>query len=142
MRKIALSILSTLILSILLLNTAGAINFGTYASAYISETEVWAESDRDGEVTFWGDVTCVNKMDKIGISKIVIQKKVSNSWTNVYTKFGSTTNSLLSTDKSKYVCSVPYDGVSGQIYRAVITLYAGDSTGSDTKERTTNAVVA
>lgn len=142
MKKKIIQLFGIFALFAALVTSANATDIGTRASAYFRSTEVWAETGSNHEVTFWADVVCNRPMTKVGVSKIVIQQKISGQWEDILTEYGTVSNELLGANESSHTCSATYKGSSGQTYRAVYTLYAGDSNGSDTKERTTNAVVA
>lgn len=142
MKKILSWILCTIMLFTTLISIAGASDYEAHASAYFKAVDIWAESNGDGTVSFWADVSCNDDMVKIGMSKIVVQQKISGTWQDIATRYGTLNNGMLDTGTISYTGSVTCTVTKGQTYRAIITAYAGDSNGSDTRERTTNAVVA
>lgn len=142
MKKIIIGFLGILMFLTTFSIGANAADYGTRASAYFRSTEVWADALGDGEVSFGTNVYCNREMTKIGVSKIQVQQKISNQWKTIITDYGTVSNKFLAANKSDYTCFISYNLTEGQTYRAIITAYAGDSNGSDTKERTTNAVVA
>lgn len=112
------------------------------ASDYFSSYSVAATSGSEGDVAISISIRPKRTMDSIGATKIVIQEKNGNRWKEVYTKTGSNYNGLLDSDSSSFRGSYTYSGTSGKTYRAIVTLYAKDAFGSDSKTVTTNSVVA
>lgn len=112
------------------------------ASDYLDYYYAWTDTGSDGEVIFNFDVDATGLMDLVGVTSAVIQYKNGSAWTHVATVFGSTSNGLIEEDAYGNTGYISYDGISGRQYRAVITFYAGDSTGYDTRSYTTISVTA
>lgn len=112
------------------------------ASDYFSSYSVSATGGVEGDVAISISIRPKRTMDSIGATKIVIQEKDGNRWQEVYTKTGSNYNGLLDSDSSSFRGSYTYSGTSGKTYRAIVTLYAEDAFGNDSKTVTTNSVVA
>ena len=112
------------------------------ASDYFSSYSVSATGGVEGDVAITISIRAKKTMDSIGATKIVIQEKDGNRWQEVYTKTGSNYNGLLDSDSSSFRGSYTYSGTSGKTYRAIVTLYAEDAFGNDSKTVTTNSVVA
>lgn len=64
---------------------------------------------------------------------MVVQQKVGSSWSSVQYYDAATTSGLLAANRAFCTHTVTYQGEAGQSYRAVVTFYAGDSTGHDTR---------
>ena len=111
-------------------------------SDYFSYYSVAATSGSEGDVAISISIRPKRTMDSIGATKIVIQEKNGNRWNEVYTKTGSNYNGLLDSDSSSFRGSYTYSGTPGKTYRAIVTLYAEDAFGNDSKTVTTNSVVA
>ena len=80
-------------------------------------------------------------MDEIGAKQITIQKKNGNSWEDVKTFTSSTTPSLMGKNTYYYTSSVTYSAASPtSTYRARISIYVGNSSGSDSRIITTTSV--
>jgi hypothetical protein len=112
------------------------------ASPCLSSYDAWATASGGGNVQIDFDVNAVSLADKVGVSQIVVQKKVGSSWTNVHTYSSATTISLLASNLISHCGDVTYAGTSGQQYRAVVTVYAKIGSISDSKTVTTNTVTA
>lgn len=112
------------------------------ASKYFVREEAYVLTTSSGNIVVEFSIGAKDYMSKLGASSIVIQKKEGTSWTDVSTISGSTANGMLTTDKVNYSSSITYHGTVGKEYRAVVTLYAEDSNGSDSRTITTNAVTA
>lgn len=112
------------------------------ASDYFSYYSVAATSGSEGDVAISISIRPKRTMDSIGATKIVIQEKNGNLWNEVYTKTESNYNGLLDSDSSSFRGSYTYSGTPGKTYRAIVTLYAEDAFGNDSKTVTTNSVVA
>jgi hypothetical protein len=55
---------------------------------------------------------------------------------------GSVSNGMLTTNTYSVTDSVAYSVTAGKQYRAIVTVYAGNSTGNDKKDFTTSGVYA
>ena len=112
------------------------------ASDYFSYYSAAATGEAKGDVAISISIRATKTMDSIGATKIVIQEKDGNRWQEVYTKTGTIYNGLLDSDESSFRNSYTYSGTSGKTYRAIVTLYAKDAFGSDSRTVTTNSIVA
>jgi len=81
-------------------------------------------------------------MSRIGMDEIEIQCLSSGKWRTVDTISGTTRNGMLESNTSSYSGFYEYDGSSGKTYRAIVTVYAKNGSGSDSVPMTTNSVVA
>ena len=103
----------------------GSSYFGS-ASAYL-----WHVSGTTFEV--WFDVTAVRGMDEIGASSIAIQRSTDNqNWTTVKTFSKSNYSNMTDFDTCAHASYVTYTGSAGYSYRARVTIYARDGSGSAT----------
>jgi hypothetical protein len=112
------------------------------ASDYFSSYSVSATGGVEGDVAITISIRAKKTMDSIGATKIVIQEKDGSRWQEAYTKTGTIYNGLLDSDARGFRGSYTYSGTSGKTYRAIVTLYAEDAFGNDSKTVTTNSVVA
>lgn len=111
-----------------------------YASQYLSNyIAVLTAGNSSGKVNIAFSVGGTTGTTTVGVQKAMIYKSNGSYVTTVY---GSTTNGLLRTSTSYHSGTYTYSGVSGTSYYAVITVYAGNSSGSDTRTVTTNTVKA
>lgn len=112
------------------------------ASDYLSYYDADVSTSGNGALEIEYYVYSYTNMSQIGVSKIVVQKKVGTSWSSVKYYYSASTAGLLTTNDSSYTNSITYQGTAGKTYRAVVTFYAGDSTGHDTRDFITNSVTA
>lgn len=83
----------------------------------------------------WFDVTAVDTMDELGVSKIKIQRSTDQSnWTTVKTYEKEDYSQMVEENSSSMANCVPYTFTNGYYYRGVVTLYAkkGNGTGEMT----------
>ena len=110
------------------------------ASEYLSAFSATAAKTRDGDIAVSCSVTGSKKMDSIGVSRIEIQWYNASRWTTeeIYT---SSDLSNLQASNSIYVSGkfIHTPEESGS-YRALVTVYAEDGSGSDSRVVTTATV--
>ncbi len=121
----------------------------TFASArsslYIDSYRAWLTPELGGVIDVTIDVAANDIMDEVGASRVQIfeSKDGGNTWTSKRIYLKSLFPELVITDDFFYYDTpISYQGTPGYKYYAEITVYAGDSTGSDTKEYTTGVVTA
>ena len=130
-----------LILSIILVLCISASTFAfVEASSYLASytTTITAEGSSKILITF--DVAATGKMTSIGVTQIEVQKKVGNNWVTDTTLTASNYPNFLTSNSIGHASSVRITGISGTQYRAVLTFYAADSSGSDSKNLTGSTV--
>jgi hypothetical protein len=108
------------------------------ASDYLDYYYAWTDTGTNGEVIFYFDVDATGKMDLVGVTGAVIQYKSGSTWLHAATIIGTTNNGLLREDAYGNTGYISYTGITGRQYRAVLTFYAGDTTGYDTRNYTTS----
>lgn len=100
-------------------------NFFMSSSVYF-----WHASGSQYQI--WFDVTAVGGMDELGAREIKVQRSTDlENWTTVktYTK-ASYPQMTTTSGTGDYMNYVTYNATSGYAYRAVVELYAKNSTGS------------
>lgn len=113
------------------------------ASSYISSYTAYIDAVGSGKIQIWFDVGGVGVMDKIGATTIVLKESTNGTtFTEVKTFKYSSYPSMLATNKASYTWYVPYSGVSGRYYKAVVTIYAEKNGGCDSRLKTTSSVKA
>ena len=108
------------------------------ASSFFSASSVyfWNTSGRNYEI--WFDVTAVDTMQKLGASEIKVQRSTDNSnWTTVQTYDMSDYPQMTTTNTAFYANCVPFTATAGYSYRAIVDLYAKNSSGSANMRATT-----
>lgn len=106
-------------------NNQRASNYFSSANAYL-----WKTSSTSFDV--WFDVTGVGIMDKIGVSKLVVQKSSDNvNWSNEKTYNMSNYSQMTASSTGQHSGYVTYNSYdSSYYYRVKATLYAKNSSGT------------
>lgn len=112
------------------------------ASDYLTYYTVYALKESGGEVIIEFEVEATGRMNLVGASYIVVQEKVGSKWIGVKTYFGSTSNGMLAGDDYSHVGNITYIGTPGKEYRALVTVYAENNKGDDSRTIITNSVTA
>ena len=112
-----------------------ASNIQPRASEYLSRyTVALGSGDETGTVKLAFSVTATNTMTQVGISKVEIYKSNGSYVTTIY---GNSTNKLLGSSTEHHSGYYIYNGVSGTSYYAKVTVFAKNSSGSDSRVVTT-----
>jgi len=80
------------------------------------------------------------KMTSIGVTQIEVQKKSGSTWVTDQTLKSSSYPNFLASNKILHASQVRINGVVGTEYRAIVTFYAANSNGSDSKNYTSSTV--
>lgn len=93
-----------------------------------SRVYFWHVSGDDYQV--WFDVTAKSTMQKLGASKIKVQRSTDKvNWTTVKTYDMADYSQMVSSNTVGYANCVSFTATDGYYYRAVVTLYAKNSSG-------------
>lgn len=126
--------------------TAGAVGIDDYAvtraSYYLNYYSAYALASSNEKVIIEFEVDGVGRMDLVGSNYIVLQEKSGDKWLGVYTYWGSSSNGMLGENTVSHIGKITYSGTAGKEYRALVTVYAKDSTGDDSRTIITNSVTA
>ena len=134
-RMLALLLVIAAILSI------SAFAADTKASSYLTGYGATVVPTGNGNINIEFTVVGTGTMTKIGASVIQVYK---SNGTRVAT-FSYTTSgygNMMGWNTGMHFGSVSYAGTSGQSYYAIVTFYAKNSSGADTKTYTTAIVAA
>lgn len=126
-----------LFLLLMILMTATAFAADTRASDRFSShnAKLYVESNGDLEIYF--SVITVNKMDVLGASRIVVERYNGFRWVTECTLTVKDAPEMQTSNASRYSASIPYEPNDPNAnYRAVVTFYAKDSSGSSTEQAT------
>ena len=97
--------------------------FATYS------TYLWKVSGTTFQV--WFDVTAVGTMTELGVRDIQIQRSTDNSnWTTVRTYNKANYPQMTCANTAGHSDCVTYTGSTGYYYRALVTFYASNSSGT------------
>ena len=109
-----------------------ASNFFWYSSVYFSYVS-------GSQYQIWFDVTAVSRMNELGASKIVVERSTDLvDWepVKIYNKSSYSQMTTTSTT-AHYASYVTYYPADGYAYRATVTLYAKNSSGTGEMDETT-----
>ena len=137
-----------LFLSLALMVVAIAIPVGAAdarSSLYLSYYRAWLTPVSDAKINVNVDVQAVDYMDDVGALSIsmFVSSDGGRTWDSDGTYASALYPDLLDHDSVIYYdTAVVHQGIEGYKYYAVVTVYAGDSTGYDTREYQTTTVTA
>lgn len=135
-KKVIQSVVLFFVLSIILSSTAFATD--SRASSRFAKYSAELFSGNDGNLYVLFSVTASNTMDILGTSNIAIQRYDSSRWVTECTLTVKNTPEMQTSNAVQYYASIPYTpSYSNAKYRAVVTFYAEDSSGSSTVQATT-----
>lgn len=106
------------------------------ASAWLSGYSASIEASGNGIITIKFRVVGTGTMAKLGVSTIDIYKS-NGTFVKTISYTASGNGYMMGYNTAYHSGSVPYSGVAGQKYYAVVTFYARDSSGSDYRSYTT-----
>ena len=115
------------------------------SSYYLSCYRAWLTPEDGGVVDVTIDVQAVDDMDDVGATKVEMYESSDGgvTWHRDGTYLSYLYPELLVQDDYLYFDTpISHQGTPGYKYYAVISVYAGDSTGSDTKTYVTQTVMA
>lgn len=111
------------------------------ASSRISGCSATLEKLSNGDLKLKFSITATGIMDSLGASSVVIERYNGNKWAEEQTYSFSDTPELQTSGENRYtVTLVITPQYADSNYRAEVTFYAEDSSGSNTKPVTTNTV--
>lgn len=142
-KKVALLLSLTLLLTFSLgtLTTAGAAE--TRASSYFSSYTVDVYKNSNGTLSVEFNVKAVSTMASLGAQSIIIQKYNSSTdtWSTYSVFYSSTYTTMLGSNTTSHIKTMTTSSsVSSGKYRAYITFYAKNSSGSENKYYTSSSV--
>lgn len=115
----------------------------TRASTRISHSGVSLSRKSDGDLSIYFTVRATDVMEKIGASRVEIQRSSGNGWITEYTFTTSNTSTLQQNNKDQYGTVLTYSPrFTGMTYRAVVMIYVKDATGTSTQQLTSKTVMS
>ena len=105
---------------------------GSRASNYFWYSSVYFHHVSGSQYQIWFDVSAVSRMTELGTSKIVVEQSSDLvDWDPVKTYNKSSYSQMTTTSTTAHYANyVTYYPADGYAYRAVVTLYAKNSSGS------------
>ena len=117
--------------------TATEARASLYLSSYLA---IISEGDNSGEIVVSYSVDATDNMSEVGVKRITLYRTDGHESITIY---GTTKNGLV--EASTYETAGDYyfkDLTSGSYYYAVVTVYAKDVSGSDSRVITTKTIQA
>ena len=129
------------VVMVLAVPVAATENENARASSFFGSSDVYLYQVTSTKFEAWFEVTALGGMDKLGASEIKIQESSDGeNWTTVKTCTPTNYSSLIRENTSVHAAYVSYTGTTGKYYRAKITLYAENSTGTGAWIRYTSSI--
>jgi hypothetical protein len=135
-RKIVL-----IVLVISALSSVSAFAAETRASLYISSYRASVIPTGNGKVNIEFSVVGTGTMTKIGSSVIQVYKS-DGTLVATFSYTNSGYENMMGANTYTHTGSVSYSGISGQSYYSIVTFFAKNSNGSDSKTYTTSLATA
>lgn len=123
----------------------GSVLAAERSSLYLDGYRAWLTPERGGVIDVTIDVQAVDYMDDVGALYVEIwESQDSGSTWDCVTIYGNSMypELLVQDDYWYYDTPISYQGTAGYKYYAQVCVYAGDSTGSDSRVYVTPTVVA
>ena len=131
----------SLLFAVLMLMSASAFAMDIRASTRIDSSVAIVKAGTDGNLWVYFSVDAVSKMDDIGASKITIQRYSGSRWVTESTLTPTNAPEMQTTNALRHAATIPHSPkYSGYSYRAVVDVYATNSTGTSTKTLTSQSV--
>lgn len=135
---------TTLFLTLVLFTVASSAVSGR-SSLYLSRYRAWLTPKDDGIVNVTIDVQAVDDMNNVGATKVEMYESSDGgtTWHRDGTYLSALYPELLVQGTYLYYDTpISHEGTAGNKYYAVVTVFAGDNTGSDSKTYVTATVTA
>ena len=138
-RCISLFLLCLLVCSMMV----SAFGTETKGSAYFSAHSVSATPIGNGKIAFEFDIIATHTMTELGATSIGVYRENSDGTATLMRIYNqSNTSGLYTTNSNNKYGRVEYQGVVGNDYYAVISMYCQNDSGRESKSRTTYVVTA
>lgn len=132
MKRIFRTVCIILVLTMVLSTTAfAAETVAPRASNYFGSSSVYFWHVSGSQYQIWFDVTAVTGMSELGTSQIIVERSTDLvNWSEDATYYKSSSPQMTTQNTSvRYANYVTYYPTSGYAYRAIVTLYAKNSSG-------------
>lgn len=127
--------------AILMILSTSAFAVDMRASSRIATSSVRIKMGVDSNLWVYFSINAVYTMDDIGASRITIQRYSGSRWITESIITPEDMPELQTSNELRHSAAVPYSPeYSGYSYRAVVTVYATDSTGTSTTTLTSDSV--
>ena len=113
-----------------------------WSSAFFTASSVYFWNTSGNNYQIWFDVTAKGTMAELGASKIQVQRSTDEvNWTTVTTYYKENNSQMIKTNTVHYGNYVPFTATSGYSYRAIVYLYAKNSSGGTGTMREQTAIL-
>ena len=110
-------------------------------SNFFSASSVYFWNTTGLNYQIWFDVTAKGTMTELGASEIVVQRSTDEqNWTTVRTYYMEDYSQMTESNSFMYANCVPFTATTGYSYRAIVMLYARNSSGSGYMQEVTATV--
>jgi hypothetical protein len=123
----------------------GGVTASARSSYYLDAYSAWLIAGSNGKIDIAVDVQATDDMDEVGAKRIQLMESSDGgaTWDTVRIYVQSLYPNMYTTNNYYYLkIPVSYAGTVGYQYRAYVTVYASDSTGSDSRIYKTSVVTA
>lgn len=111
------------------------------ASNFFMASSVYFWNTSGNKYEIWFDVTAVGTMQELGVSEIRVQRSTDHeNWSTVKTYRKADYAQMTDSNTASYANCVPFTATSGYSYRAVVFLYARNSSGTGNMIETTTVL--
>lgn len=125
----------SLFFAILMIMSTSAFALDMRASSRIDRYSARIMTDEDGNLWIYFSVNASSIMDDIGANKIAIQRNNGTRWVTENTITPADVPQMQTSDAIRHSATIPYTPeYSGYAYRAIVSVYAKDSSGSSTAQ--------
>lgn len=122
-----------LVLALTILLSVPAFATTSRASKYLASYYATISETSDGNLSIYFNVIAPAKMEHLGANRISVQRYTGSYWRTEYNFTYSEYPELQGENVGRHSGTVVYEPqYSNSSYRAVVTFYSADSTGSDT----------
>lgn len=125
--------LVTLLLVMSLVLSIPAFAVEPKSSAFFVCNSTYLEKVSGTTFDIWFDVTAKGTMNELGVSTIKVQRSSDQTnWTTIFTYSKDSYSQMICENTAGHADSVRYSGTAGYYYRAKVTFYAKNSSGTGT----------
>lgn len=142
MKRFSQILCLVLVFVMILSTTAFAAEAATpRASNYFMASSVYFWRSSGNNYQIWFDVTALGTMKKLGASYIVVERSEDlDDWDYVCSYDMDDYSQMIDTNVARHVDCVPFTATTGYAYRAIVTLYAKNSSGTGEMDETTTVL--
>ena len=142
MKRLTQMICIVLVFAMILCTTAFAAEVpNPRGSMFFSGSSVYFWRSSGNNYQIWFDVTSKGTMQKLGASYIVVERSTDlDDWDYVCSYDMDDYSQMTRSSTASYANYVPFTATTGYAYRAIVTLYAKNSSGTGEMDETTTVL--